>query len=456
MMNAGMTTARIRRRAEHRIDPRVQVFAVFVIATLARGTSVFRYDAVWYWTAARSVVGSVAGAPGGYWDLRGVLTSLVYAPAAAFSAVIGPRDGRFAVLLQNAVVLGWLAAFLLPRIVERSHALPVRGRWICAVLTWIALAGFAPYPIMDIYAVIACFVVVSLLQRGGYIALAAAGIAAGVAINLRPAYLVVLAMIAVVALVWRRVPGLLFIAGAILGVAPQLIFNVIRSGKWSFSPPLASTLVSVQTSSAAYLVRYDTIGGARVPQQSYCSPQMARAIGDHVPTTMRALGSTFLQHVPTASLFSLEKVAASLHWPVSAPFGNPTAGVDAVFAFFVTAVVVVGVGALVVSAVRDHESWTPARWEHAAVLLAVLVGTIVTIAGSAMETRFALPLVFLGIMGCTTLSHGPARELWTSGRRWLVTAAVLVVATSVVAHIALSNPAPRGLVDPAVCRSLGK
>ena len=430
------------------------VFSAFVIATLVRGTGIFAYDAYGYWTAAQRVVGSAPASPGGFWELRGVLAGFVYVPAAALSRLIGPAAAGFSVLLQNSLVLAWVAAFLLPRVIRQWGPASSRTRWLGAFLIWLTVGGFARYPLIDIYAAIACVVIVLLLRSRRMMSLAIAGLVGGIAVNLRPAYMVTVLIIAVLAVAWRRWAGLLVPAGIAVGLVPQVVLNLIRYGTWSVSPAGSGGLVALQAGFASYLVRYDTVLGSASPMQSYCSPSMAERIGSPLPSSMDQLASAFLGHFPTAVVFSLEKVSAALHWPMSAPYATPTPGLDALFAALITAITVVGLAALIRLAIRVRRPPSSERWFGWAIIAAVVIGAVLTLVSSATETRFALPLVLLGAIGCTTLVGIDLGQAWTRGRNWAVGTLIILLGVTTMGYVGLSHPAPSGAVNVVMCAAL--
>ena len=263
---------------------------------MARGTGRFAYDAYGYWTAAQRLVGTSPVSPEFFWALRGVLAGFVYVPAAVLSKIIGAPTAGFSVLLQNSLVLAGVAAFLLPSFLKPWRELSDRARWSGAFLIWLAVGGFARYPLIDIYAAIACLVIVVLLRRGGARFIGLAGLVGGAALNLRPAYVVTILMIAVVVLAWQRWTGLLFSAGVAVSLIPQVTFNVIRFATWSVSPAGSGGMVGLQAGMASYIVRYDTLLGAEAPAKFYCSPTMANQVGTTPPLSMSQLATFFLDH----------------------------------------------------------------------------------------------------------------------------------------------------------------
>ena len=139
-----------------------------------------------------------------------------------------------------------------------------------------------------------------LLQRRTAVGLASAGLVAGIALNIRPAYLAAALLTLVVILLRERLAGLWFAAGAAFALLPQSTVNLAHGAGWKPWPPGTATLLQLQSASASYIVRYDTAayGLPRDPQQSFCSATMAQTVGDHPPASTGELARTFLQHLP--------------------------------------------------------------------------------------------------------------------------------------------------------------
>ena len=177
------------------------------------------------------------------------------------------------------------------------------------------------------------------------------------------------------------------------------------------------------------------VAGRRVdPQLFFCSPPMARATGGTPPESSGELALFFLSHLLEASLLSVQKVAAALHWPLSTPYLTPAPGVNAVFALVVTAVAVVGAAALLRAAVR-RETGTSSVARLG--LLVVWLGCVASLATSATESRFAVPLVLVGVVGCATLvTSGGAR----AGRRFVVAGMLAVLVVHAIGATALLAP----------------
>lgn len=425
------------------------VLLVVTATTLLRGVGEFRFDASNYWDAATWLVRGES-ARQNYFDLRGIFTAMTYAPAALLSRVLGAGVAGFAVLLQNSVLIGWCAGFLVPALVRPWRLLGTRGRWVGAGLAWLVLGGFAPYPLMDLYSAIAVTGALVLLPRVSGRSLVAAGALLAYAINLRPAYLPVVILLALVTLGARRRRSLWAAAGGLVVTLPQVAFNYLLHRSLSPLPVAAKDLVALQTGLAAFTVRYDTVpGNATAPQQFFCSPEMASSLGT-LPTTTGELLGAFVRTLPQSALFALEKVSAGLHWPFSIPYLSPHPGADALFAVAVTAITVFGVFFLVGTPIARRAAADRTLWEAWALVVASVVGTVLTLVGAANEARFALPLVLLAACGVAGLADaGPG----CLTRHRVATAAVFLATLAVVGlgYSGLAHPSPPGFTDTALC-----
>lgn len=425
------------------------IFVSFVIATAARGTGLFLWDAVHYWRATQAMIGTLPAVPDGYWELRGVFTPFIYAPAAALTGVFGDQYAGYAVLLQNSVVLAAAAVFLLPAVVRIWQPVSTLMRVFGAVLFWVVTSGFAAYPLVDMYPALGILGLLILLRSHRPWVLFVAGLIAGVAMNIRPAYLVVVLLLAVVVMIWRRIPGLLVSAGVAVALIPQTIVSAVGSGSWIPLPAGSDGLVALQSGYASYVVRYDTMIGDASARQFFCSPEMARLIGDSPPQSGGQLALAFLENLPTSLVFSFEKISASLAWHASIPYSVAVRPLDVAYGIGITAIAVIGIVALFFSVSRRVEN---KRDRLGITMLAVVVaGTALTLVSSATETRFALILALLGAIGLTANLGNRPVETWRAARWWIVAAVAATAVVLVMGAIGLDHPAPRGDVTTTIC-----
>ncbi len=412
----------------------------------------FQYDALQYWQAANLWLDWQDAYIDGGLNVRGVLTCLVFVPAAALARLLGgaPTDAGAAVLLQNAVVIAITGALLIPALLSRFVAVRWPHILMTSALTTTAFWGFAPYPLMDLPAACLMGVGVLLLSAKRWPAVMLGGAALGIAFNLRPAYLVAAALcLLVFAVVSPRrswIPSL----GAVLGVVPQLAYGAIRGDTVGILPPQAGLVSAIQFNYAAYGVRYDTVTYAPIdPRQWYCHPAMASVADGHLPTGGRDLMGLFLANLSTAVPFSLQKVAAALQWSINTPYAAEEAGWTW-HGVLVACVTTVGLVVLV-GAIRRGRPDVPVP----ALAVAAALGSVVTLVASAPELRFAALLVLFGILGCAAVAAGAVPDKLRSRSGALLVGSALAVTLSVLALGAAgtSHPADPGDVNAPICES---
>jgi hypothetical protein len=420
------------------MDRRLIAAAGLFAVTVAQGPATgYVYDAARYFNGSLALFTDADLAREGDLDFRGILTAVVYAPAALAEHAL-PGAGPWAVLAVNALLVAAVGAFLLPAIAGRRHSL-----WVCAPLTWLVAARFAPFPLMDLPAAAAFLtgVWLALRQRARWVP-GLVGLAAGITFNLRPAYLPALAVLAVLVAVRHRQASWTgrawFAAGGLLASLPQVAFNALRGSAPGPTPPGMAGLAGFQARYASYVVRYDTIEPTTgAPQQFYCDPSLSAAVAAHPVDSTGGLLGALLANLPGSALFLAEKVGAALAWSWSTPYSTTATAERYELAVPVVLIVVVGVAA----ACRTPDT------RAIAVLAAAVCASLMT---SATETRFALPLVLLGVAGCGLLDAG----LLTAGRsrRWFVPAVLAGAAVLVTAGaLGVAHPMPPGPAAATAC-----
>ena len=422
---------------------------IVFIATVVQSPARFIYDAAVYWSGA---VGLAHGRLLGELDLKGALTSVLYLPAALATRGLGESAGGAAVLVENSLLVSLVGVLLLPQLLRTWVPVTSWMVWVCAGLTWLLVGRFAPYPLVDLWAAALMLAAVVVLQRRTTIGLMGAGLLAGIAFNIRPAYLVPLLLATVVVLFRQRSGGLWFAAGAVVAQVPQSIVNLMLGAGWKPWPSRMPRLSQVQSYYGSYIVRYDTVYlPGRAPQQFFCDPVMAQSVRDHlhvspgglVAPSPGDLAASYLHNVPQSLLFAAEKATAALHWPLSTPYFAPTGARDEMFALLVATVTILGIVSLVRAQSKlGFRSASVAVWVAAAVWL----GSLATIVTSAPETRFAMPLVLFGIAGFGGLVRGRL------GSRWATGVVIAVVVVFAIGTLGLSHPAAPGPArSPSVC-----
>ena len=419
---------------------RAVVGAVLATAVILQpAATVFQFDAAGYWGGAWGLFQNWSVFGGEVFAIRGVLTAVLYAPAAAVTILFGDSLAGIAVLAENALLLAVMGVVLIPALVGLWRPVTARVVVVSAVGAGILFGGFAPFPLTDLWAASLLVVTVVALGRRGAPWLAVAGLAAGAAFNLRPATLVPLIAVGAAVLVARRLSALWFGVGVAVALVPQVLLNVWRGSGWVPWPEMTGWLTRLQSSYASYVVRYDTVSGipvgsGAIERRFYCSPAMARAVEGDLPSSPGELAGTFLAHLPQSLVFSVQKVGAALHWPLATPYAAPAPGVNALFALLVTAVAVVGASMFLRRTVRVGREVSLAQ-VAAVIAWACSIATLVT---ATTETRFALTAVLFGIAGCALLAADGLR-LSGTGRVWLIATVVAVAAIFGAGHLGLAH-----------------
>ena len=422
----------------------------------------FLYDAAQYWGGAAAIsAGEGPIEPGGL-TTRGVFTAAVYLVPAFVSAALGPGSAVWTVLAWNSALGAVVAVLLVPRLAtlfssSPSSRPPALRIWSSAILVSFVLSGFAKFPLIDLWSTaLALAGVYGIIVGRRWWVLLLSGLSLGIAVNLRPSLIapVLLSMI-VLLFIHPRAVGI-GAAAAVLSVIPQLALNVRAWGLWSPVPRETIPLSAVQAAHATYAVRYDTVAFAdQRPQQWYCDPAYAsRLIDDPVPNNQLGVVASAFQHLPDSLWFLTRKAAANLHWSFATPYENSPGDGSAIMALLVVAVSSFGVVALVLAAIRSRSDRR--RLMATLALLGFWFGALGTLVFSTPETRFALPLVMVGLIG--VLATVPERFTWSRPSRGSLVALacglVLMVGLSFAGAEAQTHALPPGpVVDAADCAS---
>jgi hypothetical protein len=379
----------------------------------------FLYDAADYFGGAQALLNGSSVYDTALLSLRGVLTPFLYLPASLVTHVGGPELAGVAVLAENAVLIAVIGAVLIPRVVGIWRPVTPMVVIVSAVGSGVVLAGFAPYPLGDLWAAALLLVTVVALDLRRRPWMLVAGLAAGAAFNIRPAALLPLGAVVLALLVLRRSATMWFAMGAVVALLPQFLFNASRGILGLPVPERTGWLSELQASFAPFIVRYDTvIEPGKSASLVFCSPPMARALEGVPPSSPGELAITYLTNLPDSLIVSVQKIGAALHWPLSTPYVAPAPVSNAVFAMMITAVTVIGAAVLLRQALRRGRGLTLGN----VVVLLAWAGSLVALCTSATELRFALPLVIFGIVGCTVLTADGLRlpqarsaRLWAAG-----------------------------------------
>lgn len=388
-------------------------------------------------------------AEAGVLQLRGALTSIVYVPPAILAAWIGPESAPWTVLLWNALLAAALCAVLIPRIADLVTPGPSAWRiWASALAGGVVLSGFSRFPLLDVWALAFALTGLYLLAVGKRWWVAAmAGVLLVVATNVRPAYLAPVLIAAVVLLIARPRYVPWAVPGAIVGIVPQIVFNMMAFGQVSLVPIQTPYLMNVQATFATFASRYDTVlEPDRYPSQFYCDPGFAAVqLDDTVPTSAPGVLLSGLSHLPDSLAFWTGKAAASLHWTFGTPYEySPGTGTSLMTPFILA--LAAGLVMLIWASIVVWKERMPRMVSLA--LIGFWIGATGTLVLSTPETRFAMPLVFVGLIGWLTVLSAPLRM---PERKWMAVVALavtvmLAIFLFVVGNGALTHPMPPGNV----------
>ncbi|MFB9645802.1 hypothetical protein [Microbacterium terregens] len=434
--------------------------AAFLIAGIHGTAPEFVYDAAQYWGGAVALVAGESPVLPGSLPTRGVLTTLVYLVPALVTAAIGPSSTVWTVLVWNAAVGAVVAAVLLPRLAgvfssDPSAPPPALRVWVSALLGGFLISGFAPFPLVDISSVaLALAGFYGLVAGRRWWAFCLAGLALTAAVNLRPGMIAPILLAIGVLLIAHPRAVALAVPGVLVGFLPQVMLNVRVWAQWSPVPPETIPLSSVQAGPAPYTLRYDTVAFAdQRPQQWYCDPAYAaQLVSDPVSHNQFGVVASAFQHLPDSLWFMTRKAAANLHWSFATPYENSPGEGSLVMALLVIAVSAFGVVALVRAAIRARSDRR--RLVTTLAMIGFWSGALGTLIFSTPETRFALPLVLVGLIG--VVATVPATARFSAPSRGTVVAVacglVLTVALFLAGVEALTHALPPGpVIDAADC-----
>ncbi len=423
------------------------MFAIQWAHGLASG---FVYDAAQYWAASVALVSGGNTAEAGVLQLRGALTAIVYVPPALLSELFGPDSAAWTVLLWNSLMAAALCVGLLPRIAALiSPGASAWRVWIAALAGGVIVSGFSRFALLDVWAIALALLglyAIAVGSRWWHGALA--GLALVFATNIRPAYLAPVLIATLVLLIAHPKSALWAIPGALLGLVPQIVFNLAVMDRLSLVPVQTPYLLNVQATYATFATRYDTVlEPGRYPSQFYCDPAYAvLQLDDTKPTSAPGVLISVLSHLPDSIAFLSGKVAASLHWSFSTPYEHSPGPGTSLMTLFIIAV---SAGGLVALIWRMVNSW--AERKPRIMALAVLgfwVGAVGTLVLSTPETRFAVPLAMIGLIGLLAAVPSPLR-LKRPNATTLIAAAVAVavmVGLFALGKASLIDPMPPGNV----------
>lgn len=261
-------------------------FVAMLIVALLQGEKPFYYDSGIYWGLGDRFVKDGAFSLTNFDDpLRGYLLPLIYHGLAGLSDGLGWSPSSLAKIF-NAALFALIATILAPRFASLAWPEQRWGAWrrlgVAAVLLlfWRSYLNFPLSDFPALAAVLLALVAVSRPERPGWMLVA--GISTGVALNMRPAYILAIPVVlALIAFAWWRQRGtphasvarralcvVLLLLGFVAISLPQSLATHRHHEQWSFVPGAAAGLSSLQFTEGMRLQRYETFVGPGQPGPS--------------------------------------------------------------------------------------------------------------------------------------------------------------------------------------------
>ena len=427
-----------------RVEPETsKLRSVLLFLAVAAATFFQKPAPALMWDAAEYLRGSMALVSGrdiyaeGGLSFRGVWTPIIYSPAAAVNQILG-RGGYggglyVVVLLQGALLVAAICVLLLPAVLRLWFPQNSMSQVVCVIVGYVVLRNFAPYSVMDVWAIALILLAICLLARQGMAALLFAGLALGVSANLRPAYILTALAITVVTVAYLRWRGLMILGGLVLAQIPQVAVNWFVNEKVTpFPVDLAS--LSRQTSTfASYVVRYDTIAYRPWAQggQFFCDPAMVRVAMDKLPSNYAELITLFGTNPLLTARFLFQRLGAVLLWPVTVPYFEWIPILNLLFGVVIVLITILGISGLVLTRTESSKLSLPR-----VATLVVIAGVLVNLVLVHAESRYAIPLVLIGIVGIAGLvGQGANRGIRRTNIRGGLPAVIAVLTFAVLLSV---------------------
>lgn len=419
-------------------------FVVMLVVALLAGRKPFLYDANVYWTLDGQFTVN------GHWSLtnfsdpqRGYAPALVYGALRSFAG-LGIWGPTVVVKLFNAALMATIGCVLAPalaRIAWPRVRFGTARRLAVAALLLVFWRGYLNFPLSDLPALFGGLAALVLVGRStSPFALLGAGLLAGVAVDTRPAYLLIVPAVLVLAAwrsrrpagdepVLRPVAVTAVLIGLLIVLVPQSLYNHRQDAGWTPLPGAGTDLSSFQLTTGLQLQRYETfIGTAHGPRLSYVDPHTEGAVedlgkdgvvngyGDYAGLIVKhpiELGGVFLRHA-----FNGIDQRYSTPYVEHLDTGQQRP-------FRIASLLVTFLGLLRLCWPAARRGLGPARWRYPVALALTALPSL----PSAVETRFLLPIFVLMSLLVVAPGWPPPRALLgdrdaTGARRFATPAAI--------------------------------
>ncbi|HSK50532.1 MAG TPA: hypothetical protein VK889_08565 [Solirubrobacterales bacterium] len=409
-------------------------FLVFLATALVQGDKFFYYDAGVYWYLSGTFM------DGGHFSflnfenngLRGYALPLVYylfrKPTELFTV-----DPYLTMMIFNAGLFALIGGVLAPKLASVSWpetAWGVPRRLLLCALILVFWAGYLSYPLSDFPSLAAALLaIVAVSASNSPLSMLAGGVAAGVALNMRPAYILLIPLLlAAVAWEWewyrrrgidrvsswrRALCLVLFLLGALLTCLPQSLSQHQQFG--SYSPiPGGSDLAGIQYTGGLEIQLYGTYvgNGLDTPRMEYRDPAGEEILAELPGETVSGTGEyakVMLEHPLVMSGVFLRHLVNGLDQRYNTPLVEDLeyAGQDLLrfggFLLFFLAL-------LRIAWPRARRGLGLANWRYPGILALACATSL----PSGIEARFLLPVFVLSCLLVLAPGWpspvGPARE----------------------------------------------
>jgi hypothetical protein len=433
-------------------------FAGTLLVALCQAPKPFYYDSGGYWTLAEAFTRQGHFSLLNFDDpLRGYVLPLGNYALQIVGKGLGWSQSSM-VKLFNALLFALIGGVLAPNLAEiawpRLHWGFTRRLALVALLV-VFWSGYLNFPLSDFPAltmVLVALVAISHTDSPAW--LLTAGVACGLATDIRPEYLLLGPMLLLLT-VWgwlnlkrremRQAPfvrralgvGLLVIGFAAVSL-PQSLVSHMYYQTWSFVPGAAAHLSDQQLGNGLEYQRYDTyVGSDRPPEMFYFDETGMQLLSEQPNHTIESLSQyagLIVAHPVFMSGLMARHIINGLDQRFSTPYiEHPHSRLEWLRRFAGFLLIFLAVVRVLWPAARH--SLRPARWRYPVVLLLCCVTSVPL----AVEPRYFLPAYLLSYL--LVLAPGWPSPLGQAdmGRRRFVTPAVLagayLVSMAVVWHV---------------------
>jgi hypothetical protein len=331
---------------------------------------------------------------------RGFLTSIIfYLPAFLGINYFEPTQfGTYIyvfVMVQNAIIISWMSAYVLPKIVGLFQPINNLTVLTTSLLGFYVMNSFVPYSLMDLWALACLMPVVYLIYSQKRIALSISGLLLGLCLNLRPSYLFAILLLVISAFFIKKMAVLLMLPGLIVSQIPQILYNAKWNDSLSIFPIGLGKITGRLATFAAYSIRYDTVAYRPFAQGglSFCDKKMKEIALIAKPESTFETALLFLQNPGHSAVFLMKKLAAAFWWPVTVPYYEHNPLVNSIYGALVLLIVVFGLSRIIMILISSDQK------KRFIGVFAVLVGFLINLVLYSNETRYGLSVVLIAICG---------------------------------------------------------